>query len=155
MLYDKVNKMKKLFIVILAMALAAATFTAFGCRKQAEPERTPSAHVHDYDEWQTVEEATFEKDGLEERFCKSCNEKETRVVLKKTEQTYTITYDFDGGTIDDDKLAEMPTEYKNTDDDIYISLRPYKRKSIFKGWSVDDEKPMKNYKIVTRSDNLL
>ena len=80
--------MKKLFIVILAMAFAVATFTAFGCKKQADPGRTSSAHVHDYGEWQTVEEATFEKDGLEERFCKGCNERETRIVLKKNEQTY-------------------------------------------------------------------
>ena len=75
--------MKKLFIVILTMAFAVATFTAFGCKKQADPGRTSSAHVHDYGEWQTVEEATFEKDGLEERFCKGCNERETRIVLKK------------------------------------------------------------------------
>ncbi len=147
--------MKKLFIVILTMAFAVATFTAFGCKKQADPGRTSSAHVHDYGEWQTVEEATFEKDGLEERFCKGCNERETRIVLKKNEQTYTITYDFDGGTIDDEKLAEMPTEYKNTDDDIYISLRPYKRRFIFKGWSVADEKPMKNYKITSGTEGNL
>lgn len=44
--------------------------------------------LKDYGEWQTVEEATFEKDGLEERFCKGCNKRETRIVLKKNEQTY-------------------------------------------------------------------
>ena len=74
---------------------------------------------------------------------------------EKNEQTYTITYDFDGGTIDDEKLAEMPTEYKNTDDDIYILLRPYKRRFIFKGWSVADEKPMKNYKIASGTEGNL
>ena len=49
----------------------------------------------------------------------------------------------------------MPTEYKNTDDDIYISLRPYKRRFIFKGWSVADEKPMKNYKITSGTEGNL
>lgn len=139
--------MKKSLIVVLLISFTAMISAASGCKKQAGPTVTPPAHVHDYGEWQTAEKATFEKDGLEERFCKGCNQRDTRVVPKKTEQTYTITYDLNGGTIDDEKFAEAPAAYKNTDDDIYISLRPYKRKFIFKGWSVAEEKPMKNYKI--------
>ncbi len=139
--------MKKLLIAVLLISFTAVISAASGCKKQAGPTVTPPAHVHDYGEWQTAEKATFEKDGLEERFCKGCNQRDTRVVPKKTEQTYTITYDLNGGTIDDEKFAEAPAAYKNTDDDIYISLRPYKRKFIFKGWSVAEEKPMKNYKI--------
>ena len=45
--------MKKLFIVILTMAFAVATFTAFGC-KNKHPGRTSSAHVHDYGEWKRL-----------------------------------------------------------------------------------------------------
>ncbi len=37
---------------------------------------------HDWSEWKVVEEATAEKEGLEERECSRCGEKETRPVDK-------------------------------------------------------------------------
>ena len=67
--------MKKSLIVVLLISFTAVISAALGCKNQAGPAVTPPAHVHDYGEWQTAEKATFEKDGLEERFCKGCNQR--------------------------------------------------------------------------------
>lgn len=104
--------MKKLLIAVLLMSLTTMISAAFGCKNQAGPAVTPPAHVHDYGEWQTAEKATFEKDGLEERFCKGCNQRDTRVVPKKTEQTYTITYDLNGADINADVTTDGINSFK-------------------------------------------
>ena len=47
---------------------------------------------HDFDEWETVKEATEDEAGLEKRSCKRCGEEETREIPRKEhEHVYTET----------------------------------------------------------------
>ena len=39
-------------------------------------------HQHVYSDWTTVKEPTYDEDGLEERYCSDCNEREERVIPK-------------------------------------------------------------------------
>ena len=144
-------KLKKILSAIAGVTLSISVFAAFGCAKKSGA-KTPSPHVHEYGEWQTVKIATFEECGEERRVCKDCGEAETRAVSKREERSFGISYDLDGGEIPADLLASAPTEYKNTDEDLYISIRPHKRRYVFKGWATANEKPMRNYVIKSGSE---
>lgn len=144
-------KLKKILSAIAGVTLIVSVFAAFGCAKKSGA-KTPSPHVHDYGEWQTVKIATFEEGGEERRVCKDCGEAETRTVSKREERSFGISYDLDGGEIPANLLASAPTEYKNTDEDVYISIRPHKRRYVFKGWATANEKPMRNYVIKSGSE---
>ena len=88
--------MKLALLVCLALLACVLMFTA--CDSGNEPQ-TPSgmtdgttdgttepeteAHVHSFGEWTTVKEPTCTVDGLEQRFCASCNYTESQAIAAK------------------------------------------------------------------------
>lgn len=144
-------RIKRILILSLFCAFSFSIFAFFGCSGNSATD-TQLPHVHNYGEWQVISEANFEHDGEEERFCKDCGEKDSRVISKKTERSFSISYELNGGEISAEKLAEAPAEYKNTDKDLYVSIKPYKKRFVFKGWAIADEKPMKSYVIKSGSE---
>ncbi len=50
--------------------------------------------VHDWDEWEVIEEASIEKEGLKIRKCKGCDKQEEEVISKPA--SHSITFDLDG-----------------------------------------------------------
>ena len=49
----------------------------------AAPVTTEAPHVHTFGEWATVKEPTCTEDGLEQRFCASCNYTESQAIATK------------------------------------------------------------------------
>ncbi len=103
---------------------------------------TIAASGHSFDEWQIVKRATETSDGKEKRTCANCGYIESRTIPALTEQVFSITYDLNGGFLQN----ENPTTYKNTDESVVLS-NPYKKGCVFTGWAKEGEKPRKNYRI--------
>ena len=139
--------MRKIMFILSVLFLAISIVAFVGCKNGDGKE-----HEHVYGESITVTPATFEKDGEGKRVCSACGYEYFFVIPERTEKTYSITYDLNGGTVSDNAMKGVPGQYKNTDEDVEIVLRPYKRKYVFKGWSVGGETPVKNYVIKSGTD---
>lgn len=110
------------------------------------------AYGHEFGDWCTEIKPTAEKEGLATRICEICDEKEEKVLPILIEKSFSISYDLNSGVLY--SKNENPTQYKNTDDDISI-LNPYKEGCVFVGWQKANEKPIKNYKIKSGSEENL
>ena len=131
---------KKVTIITLVLLQVLSLGIAAGCKTSEN-----GKHTHVYGEWQTINEATSDNSGLEERHCTGCKAKDACTIPEISEVSYSITYDFDGGEVEGAVFDSLPKEYKKTDADISINISPYKRKNIFVGWSAGDSTPTKNY----------
>jgi len=90
--------MKKVFTLIAVVLLCLAVFASCGKDSgtdengskaaDAKENVTTSAHVHEFGDWVTVSEATPTQDGVQERICASCSEKETQPIKYDFESAY-------------------------------------------------------------------
>ncbi len=80
---------------------------------------------HDWGEWQTVKPASQAEDGLEERICARCGEKETRTVAFDREAVRPVTYD-NGADASEflDRLRDDPPGKADPDDPLRIAMQP-------------------------------
>lgn len=77
------KKILMIFFIILSV------FFLVSCKK----DDTKKEHEHIYSDWNTLTYATCEKEGLKERFCLICGEKEA-IVLPKLDHTLELTTGF-------------------------------------------------------------
>lgn len=107
---------------------------------------------HSFGEWEKIQKATTESEGLAKRICSECGTEEEKVLPVIVEAEFTISYDLNGGSIYSE--TQNPVSYKNTDDDILIA-NPYKSGYVFLGWADGDKTSQIDYKIESGTEKNL
>ena len=78
------NSIKQILLCILIAVTAFSLFAFAGCGDKPEEE---SKHIHSWGEYTTVKDATCIENGVKERVCSGCGEKET-VTTDKTDHNF-------------------------------------------------------------------
>lgn len=100
------------------------------------------AKGHTFGEWVVTKKADETTVGEKQRTCSACNYVEKEDIPMIVVQTFSITYNLNGGTA----MSENPTSYSNSDEDFAIS-NVFKRGYVFSGWAVNGGEPKVNYVI--------
>lgn len=106
------------FASLVILSLAMLIFT-ISCSDKSEP-----PHVHNYGEWLTDIEPTFDSEGSRHRICEECQETETET-LSKLVASYYITVNIDGEEQKIPLLADGAYELSSAPEKIGYGFKGY------------------------------
>lgn len=107
---------KKLLLIILPIlfiAIVGSIVLILYLNKEAPPDQS-SDHIHEFSEWEIIEEATCNKNGIKERVC-ACGESETETITK-LEHNYANPVETKNG---ESYVIQILCEYCNQASDFY------------------------------------